>query len=117
MYSLLGLPNGSVTTAVTNWSTLTSALQSYGLNCKIIGSNKETVINHLKSGGTVIMLIHNSSIGASAHFYGGHYVTLLGIDDSGKIFLGDPAQKGNNNGWCDQSQIFKCPNFTACLVN
>ena len=118
MYNICGLSNGSTTTRVTEWSVLKQALESYGLNCKMLtNSKKQAVIDHLKSGGTVIMLIHNSSIGKSNHKYGGHYVTLLGIDESGKIFLGDPYLKGTNNSWCEQSEIFKDSGFTACLVN
>ena len=66
--------------------------------------DKAKVIEHLKTGNPVIINVHNSTIGRNS--YEGHYLTLLGIDASGKIFLGDPAGGGNNSDYYTESEIF-----------
>ena len=48
--------------------------------------------------------------------YKGHYVTLLGMDASGQIFLGDPGST-DNSGYYDQSKIFTGAIVGAIIID
>lgn len=107
IYQSLGLSNGSRTTAVTGHQALTNALNHYGLKAEWKSTiSKEQVIQHLKQGNPVIINVHGSGTGIGNNKYTGHYVTLLGINAQGEIFLGDAAGGGNNNGYFSEDKIF-----------
>lgn len=93
---------------ITNGNTLplelSAELAKYGLKTTSYVTDKNKVIEHLKTGNPVLINIHNSTIGRTP--YEGHYLTLLGIDASGKIFLGDPAGGGNNTDYYTEDEIF-----------
>ena len=77
-------------------------------------TDKNKVIEHLKTGNPVIINVHYSTIGHN--YYDGHYLTLLGIDASGKIFLGDPAGGGNNSDYYTEAEIFS-GNWQCYLIS
>lgn len=114
IYAGLGLTYGSRNTAVTGHAGLSKALDKYGIKHEWrYNSTTQEVIEHLQSGNPVIVNVHNR---IGRNYYSGHYVTLLGIDSSGQIFLGDPAGGGNNSDFFDQSQIFPLPEHGVCFV-
>lgn len=116
IYAGLGLTYGSRNTAVTSHARLSKALDKYGIKHEWkYNATTQEVIAHLQSGNPVIVNIRNGTIGHE--YYGGHYVTLLGIDSNGQIFLGDPARGGNNTAFYDQSQIFPLPQAGVCFIN
>ena len=112
-YSYAGSAFGSRTTAVTECAALTRALSDAGLRGEWKGCTKQDIINHLQSGQPVILLLHSQRAGNNT--YGGHYVTLLGMNGQGQIFLGDPAGGGSNTGYFDQS-MFSLPADGVCFV-
>ncbi len=96
--------DGIITNGDTLPGELSAELAKYGLKTTSAVYDKAKVIEHLKTGNPVIINVHNSTIGRNS--YEGHYLTLLGIDASGKIFLGDPAAGGNNSDYYTESEIF-----------
>lgn len=112
-YAFAGAAYGSRTTMVTACAALTRALNDAGLRCEWKGCTRQDVINHLQSGQPVIVLLHGHRAGGRS--YGGHYVTLLGMNGQGQIFLGDPACGGSNTGYFDQS-MFDLPADGVCFV-
>lgn len=96
--------DGIITNGDTLPGELSAELAKYGLKTTSAVYDKAKVIEHLKTGNPVIINVHNSTIGRNS--YEGHYLTLLGIDASGKIFLGDPAGGGNNSDYYTESEIF-----------
>lgn len=115
IYAGLGLTYGSRTTAVTGHAGLSKALDKYGIKHEWrYNATTQEVIAHLQSGNPVIVNVHNT---IGRNYYSGHYVTLLGIDSNGQIFLGDPAGGGNNSDFFDQSQIFPLPEHGVCFIN
>ena len=112
-YEFTGCTYGSRTQAVTSCDALTHALQSAGLRAEWKSASKEEVLEHLRSGQPVIVLLHGNRAGNIT--YGGHYVTLLGVNNQGEIFLGDPARSGANTGYFDES-MFDIPAGGVCFV-
>ena len=112
-YEYAGCAFGSRTQRVTECGALTKALQDAGLRSEWKSPTKDEVIAHLQSGQPVIVLLHSNRAGNIT--YGGHYVTLLGINNQGEIFLGDPARAGGNTGYFDQS-MFDIPAGGVCFV-
>lgn len=90
-------------------SQLKDELAKYGFSCSGIDYSKSKIIEHLKSGNPIFVHVSGSKIGNNN--YGGHYVTLLGINEQGQIFLGDPAGGGNNSGYFDQNNILSGVNW------
>lgn len=117
-YSVVGEPVGSTTTAVTSWATLGACLDHYGIkHSGFKSATKEEIIEHLKQGKPVIMNISapvKVPIGRSA--YDGHYVTLLGMDSQGRIFLGDPASGGGNTDYFAPENIFSATYSGVCFI-
>jgi len=68
-------------------------MDEYGMQHKVL-ENFDQVVEELKAGHQVLYHLHGKNMSAGA-FYTGHYVSLLGIDENGNIFVGDPAQPGN----------------------
>lgn len=76
-------------------------LQKYGLNVTMKGlygtninsSQKNEILNHLKQGKPVLVLMRGNltlSNGGSYN-YDGHYITLLGINEKNEVYVGDPG--------------------------
>ena len=114
VYSAVGASYGSRTQSVTNHEPLQKALNSFGLRCEWkYGVSREEVLSHLQSGQPVIINIHGGRAGNNT--YGGHYVTVLGVNAQGQVFLGDPAGGGSNTGYFDFSTI-SIPENGVCFV-
>ena len=73
--------------------------------------SESTIKKHLKSGGTIFVNVHGPL--GSGNYYGGHFITFLGINSKGQIFVGDPGRTGND-GWYTWSQLSKA-NVSNCL--
>lgn len=96
--------DGIITNGDTLSSQLSAELAKHGLKTTSYVTDKAKVIEHLKTGNPVLINEH-SHIGHNS-YPAGHFATLLGIDASGKIFLGDPAGGGNNTGYYTEDEIF-----------
>lgn len=74
-------------------------LGEYGLTGSYVGPGSEDkVIEHLKNGNPVIVNAKGPvdlDDGTHNDRYGGHYITALGLDENGHVFIGDP---GANDG-------------------
>lgn len=101
--------DGIITNGNTIPSQLKDELSKYGFSCSGIDNSKSKIVEHLKSGNPVFAYVSGSKIGNNT--YDGHYVSLLGINDQGQIFLGDPAGGGNNSGYFDQNNIISGVNW------
>lgn len=106
--------DGIITNGDTLPGELPAELAKYGLKVTSYVTDKNKVIEHLKTGNPVIINVHYSTIGHN--YYDGHYLTLLGIDASGKIFLGDPAGGGNNSDYYTEAEIFS-GNWQCYLIS
>lgn len=61
------------------------------------GIDWNKAISHLKQGNPMVVSI-NRAISLNGHYYDGHYITFLDIDEkNNKIYIGDPNEAGN--GW------------------
>ena len=61
------------------------------------GIDWNKAISHLKQGNPMVVSI-NRAIYLNGHYYDGHYITFLDIDEkNNKIYIGDPNEAGN--GW------------------
>lgn len=61
------------------------------------GIDWNKAISHLKQGNPMVVSI-NRSIYLNGHYYDGHFITFLDIDEkNNKIYIGDPNEAGN--GW------------------
>ncbi|MBR3255627.1 MAG: C39 family peptidase [Clostridia bacterium] len=89
------------------WDSVQRYLNHYGFNYKdggswastINSSSQNEIINHLKSGKPVILLVHgtvSTDVGRGGP-YTSHYITLLGINDKNKVFVGDPGSSWNHS--------------------
>lgn len=96
--------DGIITNGDTLSSQLSAELAKHGLKTTSYVTDKAKVIEHLKTGNPVLINEH-SHIGHNS-YPAGHFATLLGIDASGKIFLGDPAGGGNNTDYYTEDEIF-----------
>lgn len=96
--------DGIITNGDTLSGQLSAELAKHGLKTTSYVTDKAKVIEHLKTGNPVLINEH-SHIGHNS-YPEGHFATLLGIDASGKIFLGDPAGGGNNTGYYTEDEIF-----------
>lgn len=87
-------PDGKIK-GYSNYSRTTEVANA--LNLKIsefykYNSNKQLLIDHLKTGNPALILA-----GSGCYTSGGHYMALLGINDEGKVFLSDPYMRGNKS--------------------
>lgn len=56
-------------------------------------------ISHLKSGNPMVVSI-NSGISINGCYYTGHFLTFLGINETGdQIYIGDPGYNGKGSSW------------------
>lgn len=93
-------------------------LGEYGLTCTHYeGVNLDNIVQHLKSGKPVIFNYQYGTlrcIDGSSLYVEGHFVTFLGLDDSGNIFVGDPA--GCAVGYATLDSIRNCGGVRYFLV-
>lgn len=62
----------------------------YGINASVSGPSMDFMVNNLKSGNPMI-----ASMKPPTFTSGGHFITLVGMTEDGKILVNDPAgQKG-----------------------
>ena len=116
IYAGLGIPNGKCTNMVTTYFALETALKNNGIqNHGVYSATKEQIITQLQSGKPVIICIHGANIGNE--YYGGHYVTLLGMNAQGEVMLGDPARGGRNSGYYTQDKIFTTATYSALFID
>ena len=76
-------------------------LKEYGAQYKRL-SNMSQIVEELKKGNPVIYHVNDGRVGNRT--YDGHYCTLLGINENGEIFLGDPGST-HNCGYFAQSKF------------
>lgn len=104
IYEHIGAQWGTNANGATDISSLSAALNKFGIKHEWRnGVSKEDVIAHLEQGLPVIVLVHDRTVG-DAH-YGGHYLTLLGLNDQGDVFVGDPARGGKNTMYHSQDKL------------
>lgn len=68
-------------------------------------TDKARIINHLRSGGQVFVLLNP---GSSVYniYSGGHYITFLGVNSNGEVFMGDPGTYNSpNDGWINLDRV------------
>ena len=89
-------------------------LKHYGLSYEHTGhgsyvfveQDKTRIINHLKGGNPVILLIHRPVVLVDGSTSGtsDHYITLLGINEKNEVFVGDPGSS-NTDGWTTMENL------------
>lgn len=102
---------------VTNTGALSSALNKFGIKheWRYGGVSDDEVRAHLEQGLPIIVLLANDRVGDKS--YGGHYLTVLGMNDQGEMFVGDPAYYGTlNSGYHDEKKVLPLSDNTICLI-
>lgn len=84
--------------------------ENYGISAHMATNLKEEIINNLREGRPVLINVQHEVV-VGSRGYKGHYMTLLGMNSNGQIYIGDPGC-ATNSGYYDQSQI-----FTGGIVN
>lgn len=114
-YEAVGATWGTNTGGVTDTSSLTAALNKYGIKHEWkYGVSKDEVMSHLEQGLPVIVLVTNRVFGNPPK-YAGHYLTLLGVNDDGEVFFGDSARGGKNTGYHSQDS-FNTDGLWICFI-
>ena len=104
IYRHCGKTFGTHAEGITDYDSILSVFREYGIRYEVKNSpSNAEVLEHLQKGLPILTCVHNRKIGRNS--YEGHYLTLLGVDDAGRIFLGDPARDGNNCDYHDQSTV------------
>lgn len=85
------------------WSLFPGAATSYGIKCTQSYSRSE-IIDAL-SNGALVILSQNNALG-NYWTYGGHFIVLTGITDSGNITVADPWSRGMSVRSHTQDQTF-----------
>ena len=105
--------NGSVT----SYENVKKTLDDYGIKYTEKYSYSDKEINeHLDKGNPILICTKDAAIG-NGKVRSGHFVTLLGKNDEGQIFLGDPAEDGSNSGYYDQSKILPAAHSWALFID
>lgn len=105
--------NGSVT----SYENVKKTLDDYGIKYTEKYSYSDKEINeHLDKGKPILICTKDAAIG-NGKVRSGHFVTLLGKNDEGQIFLGDPAEDGSNSGYYDQSKILPASHSWALFID
>ena len=76
-------------------------LKEHGAQYKRL-SNMSQIVEELRKGNPIIYHVNGGRVGEKT--YKGHYCTLLGINENGEIFLGDPGST-HNCGYFPQSKF------------
>lgn len=85
------------------WSLFPAAANAYGLSCRQTTSRSE-IIDAL-SNGALVIASQNNALG-NYWTYGGHFIVLTGITDSGNITVADPWSRGHSVVSHTQDQVF-----------
>lgn len=85
------------------WSLFPAAASQYGLNCRQTSSRSE-IINALANGAMVICS-QNNALG-NYWTYGGHFIVLTGVTESGNIRVADPWSYEKSARSHTQDQVF-----------
>ena len=80
------------------------------------GATHKEINEHLDKGNPILICTKDAAIG-NGKVRSGHFVTLLGKNDEGQIFLGDPAEDGSNSGYYDQSKILPAAHSWALFID
>ena len=119
IYEGIGATFGQKTSkGATDHSSLSYALKKFGIRSEWkYSASKQEIIAHLQTGQPIIFNVSaNTRYGdTSTSSSCGHYVTLLGINNNGQIFLGDPKGQGTHNAYFDPSQLIVKSNG-VCFV-
>lgn len=81
-------------------------------------SAKAEIINHLKSGNTVILLMSGNVKlinGQSYNYDLPHFITLLGINDKNEVFIGDPGS-WQTDGYSTMDLLAAYTNITDYIL-
>lgn len=97
-------------------------LKKYGMNVEQKGNygvtirknQQDEIINHLKGGNPVILLVQGPVIlsNGGRYNYTSHYITLLGINENNEVFVGDPGSR-NTDGYTTINSLTN--NSRACV--
>ena len=85
------------------------ACKSYGLlvqGCDI--SQTDEVLNALKNGALVAVIMGPGDFTAT-----GHFILLYGVDEDGKILVSDPADRSNCKAWDSDIIFSQAKNYAA----
>ena len=103
--------------SVTSYQALKDTLDDYDIKYKESYSYTDKEINeHLEKGQPIIVCVKDNCIG-DGEFRKGHFVTLLGKNEEGQIFLGDPADDGSNSGYYDPDKILPAAKDWALFID
>lgn len=103
--------------SVTSFQALKDTLDDYNISYKESYSYTDKEINeHLEKGQPIIVCVKDNCIG-DGEFRKGHFVTLLGKNEEGQIFLGDPADDGSNSGYYDPDKILPAAKDWALFID
>lgn len=97
----------------TSYDAYVKEFDKYGVKAHVGTFSKEKVIENLRAGKPVILNV-NREVVIGRRGYEGHYLTLLGMNEQGQIFMGDPGVT-YNSGYFDQSQIFTGASKELCI--
>ena len=97
--------------SVTSYEVIKETLDDYGIKyTEKYSYTNEEINKHLDKGQPIIICTKNTAIG-NGKVRSGHFVTLLGKNEDGQIFLGDPAEDGSNSGYYNQNKILMMNNI------
>ena len=85
------------------WTLFPAAANLYGLSSTQT-TNRSEILNALSNGSMVIASMDNSL--GNYWTYGGHFIVLTGIDESGNISVADPYSRGKTAMTHTQNQVF-----------
>ena len=103
--------------SVTSYQALKDTLDDYDIKYKESYSYTDKEISeHLEKGQPIIVCVKDNCIG-DGEFRKGHFVTLLGKNEEGQIFLGDPADDGSNSGYYDPDKILPAAKDWALFID
>ena len=82
----------------TAWAYFGAIAPQYGINCQQMSVTKSNIIDNLKAGKMLIMVV------GPGHFTkGGHYIVLRGITEDGRIIVADPNSESRSQQTWDIS--------------
>lgn len=85
------------------WSLFPAAAKKYGLTCKQT-TNRQEIMDAL-SNGALVIASQNNALG-NYWTYGGHFIVLTGVTESGNITVADPYSRGKTAISHSQDQVF-----------
>lgn len=86
-----------------SWSIVSLTSNNWGVKSTDIATDMNAAISALKTGGIVVA----TGKGPVPFTDSGHFITFRGVDQNGKILLGDPAHKEANTTPYDPAELMK----------